>query len=449
MGYGRRKGGLKSAQKRFSQAEIAAQFETQRVTGIKDDASTKKFLAQYGRLVDSEGDGKLWCRNPNSTLPPVWLRLYGDAYKERFALVNSIRANKLDVDPLCGEHRVVGGNYNADLLVPVAQTMSIYDGIDTLEEMQAYHDMFDEAGKKYMRVCEEFSRSPTAALWEAYAAAYKPVYMSLWLSYFWRMKMKYESSKLAHALGVTQFHYSAMLAHAQELQMSDDEESRMHHEIVAIAESLHGSLSGDEEAQMAHNGKVLSLSHKTVIGVASRDDPRMMQLATSYRIAKKSDISADPPIALVVELVVDALAAGSINAKEKRTHPKIDFFPGTPDLQRIVHEHIRSRSQNSDMHHIKLRGGWLLRRGLERVANGTGVAIDDVFAMQTPEDIGALIERYEQSTAAASPASPVAPPRAVAAAAAPSGGFGVGSMVVAFAAGAVAGFLVLKTLAPK
>lgn len=40
-------------------------------------------------------------------------------------------------------------------------------------------------------------------------------YASIWLSFFWRMYMKHETSKYANSKGVTQYHYAAMLTQAQ------------------------------------------------------------------------------------------------------------------------------------------------------------------------------------------------------------------------------------------
>merc|ERR1719388_300740 len=108
----------------------------------------------------------------------------------------------------------------------------------SLSDCRRYHEAVDLAAEKYLQICGDFAKSPTVAGWRAYMEASAPLYAAVWLSFFWRMHLKTQSSTLANKAGMSQFHYGQMLGDVQERLQTLEEDSSFREQIVEIANQV-------------------------------------------------------------------------------------------------------------------------------------------------------------------------------------------------------------------
>lgn len=82
----------------FFALKLTERFVTVPVETPPSDADTLEFLKMYKRLY-STPEGEHYVFNPNSFLVPILCEMRLIGYKERFALVNAARKDKLKEDP--------------------------------------------------------------------------------------------------------------------------------------------------------------------------------------------------------------------------------------------------------------------------------------------------------------------------------------------------------------
>lgn len=228
-----------------------------------------------------------------------------------------------------------------------------------------------------------------------------PLYAAVWLSFFWRMHLKTQSSTLANKAGMSQFHYGQMLGDVQERLQTLEEDSSFREQIVEIANQVWPLVLTRSEKRDLEQEKTLSdMSLRGILAVPLSNPQtlsKMERLARSFRIEKNTDIARDAPVSLIFEKVIEALETGAVAPDPGSHNVVVEFFPDDPDLQEAVHLHIMSRVQNSNCHHIKWRGQWRLKEGLQKVCDALDMDLRKLVRMETPKEIEAVIAQYRKT----------------------------------------------------
>ena len=127
---------------------------------------------------------------------------------------------------------------------------------------------------------------------------------------------------------------------------------------------------------------------------------RIKRLSRDYRISKNEDISNDYPVHAVAEKVREAIEEGDLFVEENVAAELVDYVPENPALQQMIEEHIKSRLQNSNCHHIKKRGQSMIKQGLYKVANALNVPLDDLIKIDKIYELEEMIAQYSKIAAA-------------------------------------------------
>lgn len=64
-------------------------------------------------------------------------------------------------------------------------------------------------------------------------------------------------------------------------------------------------------------------------------------------------------------------------------------------MRAICESHIYARVQNSNCHHIKIKGQWMIKDGLKKVAESMKMTLEQIINFDTPEEVEQAIQIYE------------------------------------------------------
>jgi hypothetical protein len=363
--------------------EFVQQFEVQKPVLPKSDDDTKDFLEQYnGRLI--EVNNVMYVRNPNTPITPAWAELRKKLYKRRIDLINTARDKPID-DPFC--HEVVyHESYLADKYTPVSQTMKAFKGM-TLSEIKRYHKNVEIICNEYLDACQKFMDEPNIINWRGYTYAYPDIYSALWLSYFWRMYLKEQSSTAAHNEGCSRMIYEAMLSNYQSKMANYELDHHFRRDICTLARKTAKRITKPATVE-----KVLDHIRDS----DCRCMGRLKNLARNYRIQKNEDISNDYPVKAVAEKVVECIEEGTLFVEENVSAELFEFMPEFPALNQYIEEHIKSRMQNSNCHHIKKRGQSMIKQGLMRVCHKLDIPLDELLNSKDLTAVEKYVYEYEK-----------------------------------------------------
>jgi hypothetical protein len=56
-------------------------------------------------------------------------------------------------------------------------------------------------------------------------------------------------------------------------------------------------------------------------------------------------------------------------------------------MRAICESHIYARVQNSNCHHIKIKGQWMIKDGLKKVAESMKMTLEQILNFDTPEEV--------------------------------------------------------------
>jgi hypothetical protein len=122
---------------------------------------------------------------------------------------------------------------------------------------------------------------------------------------------------------------------------------------------------------------------------------RIKRLSRDYRIGKNEDISNEYPVTAVAQKVVEAIEEGMTVSHENVAAELFEFYPQNRQLNDFITEHIKSRIQNSNCHHLKKRGQSSIKQGLTKVANAIGIPLDQIIHAESLNAIKKYIHEYE------------------------------------------------------
>ena len=77
----------------------------------------------------------------------------------------------------------------------------------------------------------------------------------------------------------------------------------------------------------------------------------------------------------MAEKVVEAIQEGTTVSDENVAAELFEFYPADKTVNNFIEEHIRSRMQNSNCHHLKKRGQSDVKQGLMKIANALDVPL--------------------------------------------------------------------------
>jgi hypothetical protein len=129
-------------------------------------------------------------------------------------MINNARMTQLKTDTFNNEFNLFSvkeGVFVGDKLVPASETLLAFKDM-TIGDAIRYSDHIDENCVKFTAACEAFKETPSMANWNKYREHHKHLYAALWLSFFWRMFMKEQSSTCANKKGISELHYGQILA---------------------------------------------------------------------------------------------------------------------------------------------------------------------------------------------------------------------------------------------
>ena len=357
--------------------EFQLQFEVQEPVKPRADDGIKDFLKQYaGRLITR--DSEHYVRNPNTPITAPWAALRMKLYEERIKLINKARDEPIE-DPFVSDVIYEGG-YVADKLVPSSQTMKAFEGM-SLTEIKRYHSNIEHVCEQYIEACASFMNEPNYNNWRAYTWYYPGIYAALWNSFFWRMYLKVQSSTMANELGVSTMIYEAMLQNYQSRMAGYELDNLFRRDICQLATKVGKRITMPATAQ-----KVLDHGRDS----DCRCMGRLKRLSRDYRIGKNEDISNDYPFLAVAEKVAEAINEGSVFVEENLSADLFEFMPESPTLNEYIEEHIRSRMQNSNCHHLKKRGQSMIKQGLMKISCALQIPLAEII---NAADLNA-VERY-------------------------------------------------------
>lgn len=165
--------------------------------------------------------------------------------------------------------------------------MKAFDGMG-LADIKNYHKNVEEECRNYLNACRAFEEEPSLKHWDAYTQHYSGIYAALWMSFFWRMYLKKESSSVAHRAGVSIMVYEAMLSNYQARMQSYEEDHHFTKDICNLAAKVGGRVSKPPTVQ-----KVLDVIRDSDF---SSTQHMIRRLARDYRIGKNEDICNDYPV---------------------------------------------------------------------------------------------------------------------------------------------------------
>lgn len=204
---------------------------------------------------------------------------------------------------------------------------------------------------------------------------------------------------------MSQFHYGQMLDDTHERMRHLEEDAVFRRKIVELADEVRPFvLSRSETRELENEGNVHMSVHSVLALALSSPETRarVESLARDFRINKNTDIALNAPVVLVVEKIVEAIETGAGAPAQHLHSTSVEFFPSDADLQEAVRLHITSRVQNSNCHHWKWRGQWLIKDGLAIVCKALDMDMRRLLALETPEKIEENIRLYEMRSRKAS-----------------------------------------------
>jgi len=70
----------------------------------------------------------------------------------------------------------------------------------------------------------------------------------------------------------------------------------------------------------------------------------------------------------------------------------VTYTPNDDEMTGWIDQHIYARVQNSNCHHIKTRGQWMIKAGLTKLANKHYTSLEKILALDIPEDVEKVIK---------------------------------------------------------
>jgi hypothetical protein len=264
----------------------------------------------------------------------------------RREILRSVRA-PADESALCDEFKIVG-NVAYDKMFPLEQTLRLFAGW-TLNDFAALISLREKCLARYMAACAHVE-----ANFDEYLAAYREFNAHKHMSWFFRMHLERECTVIANRLGVTKFHFDALL---------EREQAR--------------GVTGDLDLELYRSIKTLALSPDW-----ERDTVTLETLARSYKLFKNTDISTPLSNALsILRVKIAEKAASSRPAlggsaglqvsgdyKDVSLEETCEFFPEEAEFGRAVSLLVAARRQHCNAHHMFVRGQWMVRDFFDRKA---------------------------------------------------------------------------------
>lgn len=97
----------------------------------------------------------------------------------------------------------------------------------------------------------------------------------------------------------------------------------------------------------------------------------------------------------VAQKIVEAIEEGSTVANENVAAELFEFYPQNRLLNDFITEHIKSRIQNSNCHHLKKRGQSNIKQGLTKIANALEIPLDEIINAVDLNAVKKYIHEYE------------------------------------------------------
>ena len=141
------------------------------------------------------------------------------------------------------------------------------------------------------------------------------------------------------------------------------------------------------------------------------------RIAEHFRVNKASDLAAAPPTADIMAKVLQLLRQGHAEAElpqlAQAAAIDLELFPAvSPDASECARARemhgwlslsVAARVQKSNIHHRRVRGMWLVRRGLAKVARARGLSVEELANLSTLGEIEDHVHGAEQALRQRSP----------------------------------------------
>uniref|UniRef100_A0A7S3LRR7 pyruvate, water dikinase n=1 Tax=Aplanochytrium stocchinoi TaxID=215587 RepID=A0A7S3LRR7_9STRA len=391
--------------------EFQSRFGTVEIERALNDSDNIRYLEKMGRVHQYPDSGSMWwVHQPNTYLSPAWLELMCGQYEAAVDHIKAVRNDVVDFQVpsfrIDHERSKVASEYlSYDYLL--TSSKGPYKGM-TLKECVALRDRYNIVSCSFLSTCQKFSQNPSLANWKAYESSFRMLHGAIYTHHAFREHVKTQSTKLAHDLNISQFHFDQFQSdHMGTIDYQEDTLFRL--DIIHIATLLAEKHESENETFM--NLDSIREYYPDIL-------LKLEKIAIKYRLSKDTDIAQEPPVDQLFEKVAEAMIqiqAGKLEPimVEPKDHTK-GYFPSSllkvneinstsatewfpeaeyQELRRWANLSIELRVQMCNLHHWKVRGNAMIKQGLIEVQEHLNLP-KNILKLSSLQDIRESITDY-------------------------------------------------------